>query len=316
MIYAFVIWIIFAVTWRLVMPPEARGRNWSYAHMLVPGIGLLVYSLAPPGLAQPVGVWLWGGVAMFFLGAIGWSIGMAMRNHSIMDVVYPCISLGIALTMVLLAAPQMTMRLIVVLGLMVVWMLRMVMHAFGTNFDTEQQPYAAHRKRFGSRWPAWSFFAVYMLQGILIWIWCMPFAFTAVAGDVTMQWTDWLGVAVWLVGFIFLVVSDSQMNAFKADPANKGGIMDRGLWSLSRHPNYFGESLVWFGYFMFALAHPWGWASIIGPIYTTWFMGWGSATPGNERHMRKTRGEAWDDYVRRVPMFFPRLTPRRNGGQS
>ena len=307
MIYAFILWLVFAATWRLVMPDEARGRNWSYAHMTVPGVVLAVYAIAPASLGEPLSFWLWGLFAMAALGAVGWSIGQAKSNHSIMDVVYPCISLGIALFVILLAAPEMTLRLGILLGLMVIWMLRMVHHAYGTNVGTEQEPYATHRKRFGSRWPRWNFFAVYMLQGILIWIWCMPFAFAALVEGDALRVTDWLGIALWIIGFGFLVISDSQMNAFKADPKNKGGIMDRGLWALSRHPNYFGESLVWFSYFMFALAHPWGWVSIIGPIYTTWFMGWGSATPGNERHMRKTRGDAWDDYVARVPMFFPRL---------
>lgn len=307
MIYAFVIWILFAATWFFVIPEEARGKKWSYAHMAVPGITLAIYTIAPAGLAEPVGIWLWGGVAMFILASTGWSIGMKLHNHSIMDVVYPCISLGIALTMVFLAADGITLRLGVVLGLMAIWMVRMLQHAYGTNVGDEQEPYATHRKRFGSRWPLWSFFAVYMLQGILIWIWVMPFAFAASADITSLEVTDWIGVVIWLVGFFFLVVGDAQMNAFKADHANKGGIMDRGLWSMTRHPNYFGESLVYIGYFMFALAHPWGIISIIGPIYTTWFMGWGSATPGNERHMRKTRGAAWDDYVARVPMFFPGL---------
>ncbi|WP_341864204.1 DUF1295 domain-containing protein [Gymnodinialimonas sp. 57CJ19] len=310
MLYAFTFWLVFAAIWRIAMPAEARGRTWSYAHMAVPGVALCVYYASPASLAEPLSFWLWGVLAMGVLGAIGWSIGMAKKNHSIMDVVYPCISLGIALTVVVLAAPEITLRLVVLLGLMAIWMLRMVHHAYGTNVGAEQQPYAAHRKRFGKRWPLWSFFAVYMLQGILIWIWCMPFAFAASVEGSALRATDWIGVVVWLVGFGFLVVSDSQMNAFKANPANKGGIMDRGLWAYSRHPNYFGESLVWFSYFMFALAHPWGWLSIIGPIYTTWFMGWGSATPGNERHMAKTRGEAWNDYVRRVPMFFPGLPKR------
>ncbi|WP_323035296.1 DUF1295 domain-containing protein [Pararhodobacter sp.] len=312
MIYALILWLVFVVAWRLVMPKEARGRNWSYAHMAAPGVALGLYAIAPTALAAPVLAWLCGLLAMGVLGAVAWSIGQARTNHSIMDVAYPCISLGIALTTVLVAAPAFTLRLAVVLGLMVIWMARMVHHAYGTNVGTEQEPYATHRRRFGTRWPAWSFFAVYMLQGILIWIWCMPFAFAASVEGAAMRVTDWIGVVVWLVGFLFLVISDSQMNAFKSNPANKGGIMDRGLWAVSRHPNYFGESLVWFGYFCFALAHPWGWLSVIGPLYTTWFMGWGSATPGNERHMRKTRGAAWDDYVRRVPMFFPGL-PRKGG---
>src|SRR3546814_13245467 len=79
----------------------------------------------------------------------------------------------------------------------------------------------------------------------------------------------------------------------------------------TRHPNNFVEAWMWWAYFFLALVHPWGLLASIGPAYVTWFMGWGSATPGNERHMRKSRGQAFDDYARRVPMFFPRLWPRR-----
>ncbi len=151
MIYAFIIWMVYVVVWRLVMPDEARGRNWNYTHMAMPGVALAIYAIAPPGLAAPLHFWLWGFVAMGVLGTIGWMIGQALSNHSIMDVVYPCLSFGIALTIVFLAAPEFTPRLILVLALMAFWMLRMVRHAFGTNYAVEQQPYAAHRKRFGTR---------------------------------------------------------------------------------------------------------------------------------------------------------------------
>ena len=86
MIYAFILWIVFAVTWRLVMPDEARGRKWSYAHLVVPGIALILYAIAPSPLAEPIGIWLWVGVAMAVLGTAGCIIGMALRNHSITDV--------------------------------------------------------------------------------------------------------------------------------------------------------------------------------------------------------------------------------------
>ena len=92
--------------------------------------------------------------------------------------------------------------------------------------------------------------------------------------------------------------------------------MDRGLWSLTRHPNYFGEALMWWGYALVALIHPLGWLGLMGAIHASWFMGWGSATPGAERHMRKSRGaEAWDAYAARVPRFVPRLLPGFRSGR-
>lgn len=311
LVIALLAWLAIALAWRLAMPADARGRRWNIVHMLLPGLFIGVAAIAPPDLARPLAAFVQGAGAMVALGAIGWAIGEGRRNHSIMDIVYPAISFGTALFIVCRAAPAATPRLIVLMALMAVWMLRLARHATGTNLTIEQDPYASLRRRFGARWPLWSFFSVYMLQGTILWIWCMPFAFAANVPGGGPRPTDWIGIALWLVGFAFQAIGDHQMNRFKADPANRGGIMDRGLWAHTRHPNYFGEALMWWGYFCFALACPWGWLSAIGPIYVTWFMGWGSATPGNERHMRKTRGALFDDYARRVPMFFPCLWARR-----
>ena len=311
MLIALVIWILLSLSWRFAMPADARGRRWNIVHMLLPGVVIALWALAPPDLDPPLASFLVGGGAMIVFGAVGWAIGEARRNHSIMDIVYPMISFGTAAVIIARSAPEPTVRVLVLMGLMLLWMLRLARHATGTNLRVEQDPYASLRRRFGARWPLWSFFSVYMLQGTILWIWCLPFAFAGQSAARALQPLDWAGIAVWVAGFAFQAIGDHQMNAFKADPANRGGIMDRGLWAHTRHPNYFGEALMWWGYFFFALVHPWGWLAAIGPAYVTWFMGWGSATPGNERHMRKSRGEAFDDYARRVPMFFPRLWPRR-----
>lgn len=310
MIPALLAWLALAVCWRLAMPTEARGRTWHLVHMLVPGLAIAAWALAPPGLAGPLQAALWGMAAMVGLGGLGWVIGTVRGNHSIMDVVYPLIAFGTALAMVLAAAPGLDLRLGLLMALMAIWALRLIAYVSGTNLATEQEPYASLRRRFGPRWRVWSFFAVYMLQGMIVWVWCLPFAFAAAAGPRDLSALEALGAAVWLLGFAFQAIGDRQLRAFKADPANRGRIMDRGLWARTRHPNYFGETVMWTGYFVFALAHSWGWLTVIGPAYALWFMAWGSATPGNERHMRKTRGAAFDDYARRVPMFFPRLWGR------
>jgi steroid 5-alpha reductase family enzyme len=311
MLIALIIWLVLALSWRFAMPADARGRRWNIVHMLLPGVVIALWGLAPSDLDPPLASFLVGGGAMIVFGAAGWAIGEARRNHSIMDIVYPMISFGTAAVIIVRSAPEPTMRVLVLMALMLLWMLRLARHATGTNLKVEQDPYASLRRRFGARWPLWSFFSVYMLQGTILWIWCLPFAFAGQSAARALQPLDWVGIAVWLAGVAFQAIGDHQMKAFKADPANRGGIMDRGLWAHTRHPNYFGEALMWWGYFFFALVHPWGWLAAIGPAYVTWFMGWGSATPGNERHMRKSRGAAFDDYARRVPMFFPRPWPRR-----
>ena len=143
-----------------------------------------------------------------------------------------------------------------------------------------------------------------MLQGVLCWVWSAVLVFAFAAPNQHFTPLDGVAVAVWLVGFVFQAGGDRQLARFKRDPANKGKLFQGGLWSLTRHPNYFGEAVMWWAYFLFALAHPWGFITIVSPLYATWFMASGSAAPGNERHMRKTRPD-YEDYARRVPQFFP-----------
>ncbi|MFY0064835.1 DUF1295 domain-containing protein, partial [Acinetobacter baumannii] len=84
-----------------------------------------------------------------------------------------------------------------------------------------------------------------------------------------------IGLALWLTGFVFQAGADAQLTRFRADPANRGRLLRGGLWAVVRHPNYFGEAAMWWGYFCFALGSPLGLLAIAGPIYVTWFMGFG-----------------------------------------
>jgi len=303
-------WVLIGIAWLLAMPREARAKGWHYAHAFAPLVPLLLYLVAPTSARDAAALFLLSGALMLAFLVCAWALGQRLRNHSVMDIAYPIIIMAVVGFSFSQSPSRSSTQAVMLLVLSATWGLRLVAHTHRTNFRIEQQPYASLRRRFGRRWPLWSLFSVYLLQGTMVWFWCAPIVFALSAGETRFTSLNIVGVAVWLLGFFFQSVGDWQLKRFKSDPVNKGKLMQQGLWALTRHPNYFGESLMWWAYFLFALQHPWGWITILAPIYTTWFMGYGSAVPGNERHMRKTR-PAYEDYAERVPRFWPRLTVRR-----
>jgi steroid 5-alpha reductase family enzyme len=114
---------------------------------------------------------------------------------------------------------------------------------------------------------------------------------------------DLLGIIIWIVGFYFESTGDAQLKKFIADPANKGKLMDKGLWHYSRHPNYFGEVTMWWGIFVIALSVPYGIVSIIGPIVITILITKISGIPLVEKSFAGKPG--FDEYKRTTSIFFP-----------
>ena len=115
----------------------------------------------------------------------------------------------------------------------------------------------------------------------------------------------WLGLAVWAVGFGFETVGDAQLRRFRADPANAGRVLDRGLWRYTRHPNYFGDAVVWFGLWLLACSHWLGLIVVISPVYMTNMLVRHTGKKLLEKHMARSKGAAYADYVRRTSGFIP-----------
>ena len=113
-----------------------------------------------------------------------------------------------------------------------------------------------------------------------------------------------LGVFIWVIGFFFESVGDWQLAGFKADPANKGRVMDRGLWVYSRHPNYFGEFLIWWGFFLITLFTPNSWWTVISPLIVTAVLLKMTGIPLTEGTIVKTR-PGYKDYIKRTSAFVP-----------
>jgi steroid 5-alpha reductase family enzyme len=305
-------WAVIAVVWLACLPSETRGKTWHYVHAAIPFLVMAAFFGLPEGsLRDVVRVWLGAGVIILIGLGVTWVIGTALRNHGIMDVAYPLLPLSAACFMSYAFRANFSWWSGLLLGITAVWALRLSIQTFGQNFAKEREPYATWRRRSGSRWIWWSFFQIHALQGVLIWIWCLSFAFAFGGPRPQSAWLAAVGSAIWLIGFLFEAIADVQLKHFKDDTANRGKLLTTGVWSVMRQPNYFGESVMWWGYFVFALAQPFGLLAVASPAYVTWFMAFGSAGRFKEMHMSRTRPDAWASYVATTPRFFPWPRPAR-----
>jgi steroid 5-alpha reductase family enzyme len=169
----------------------------------------------------------------------------------------------------------------------------------------EDWRYKAMRKKKGPKFGLISLMTVFGLQGLLMWIVSLPVQFgnaddTPGVGPIAV-----MGIIVWLVGLSFEAVGDMQLARFKKNPDNAGKVMDKGLWSLTRHPNYFGDALLWWGIGLVGAETGSGVIGLVGPLVMTVFLLRVSGVPMLERSLMKRR-EGYAEYVARTSGFIPR----------
>lgn len=250
--------------------------------------------------------------ALLVLGLMSvlWVASVYLRDASIVDpwwsVAFLIVGLNTAMRTGLTAGKAL------LLALLAVWALRLWAHLHARSRGKAEDPrYAKFRADAGPRWWWLSFFQVFLLQGGLVLIVSAPLqvALSARAPD-TVSTLDLCGLFIWLSGFLIESVADAQLQAFRSDPTRKGTILDSGLWRYSRHPNYFGEALLWWGYWLFALDQPAGLISIFGPALMTFLLVRVSGVTMLDAHMATTR-PGYAAYMARTSGFFP--LPPRNG---
>ncbi len=186
-----------------------------------------------------------------------------------------------------------------------VWGLRLSWHMHRRNSGKGEDPRYAEMLAGASRRDR--FVKVWLIQGAAICLVSLPVQVAAVT-DKGAAALCLAGLALWVIGVLFESIGDNQLARFKADPANKGRIMDRGLWSWTRHPNYFGDATVWWGIWLISLSSWWTLATVISPLAMTYFLVFATGAKLLERHMAGRPG--WDEYAARTGMFFP-LPPRK-----
>jgi steroid 5-alpha reductase family enzyme len=239
-----------------------------------------------------------------------WVVSLAIKNASIVDIFWGAGFAVIAMITFALTDGYATRKLLTT-ALAAIWGLRLAIHIGWRNHGKgEDFRYQAMRERNGDRFAFVSLYTVFGLQGVLMWLISLPLQFAQISREpARLTWLDFLGAALWLIGLSFEAIGDLQLTIFKLDPANKGKVMDRGLWAYTRHPNYFGDALLWWGFFLIALATPRGWWTVISPVLMTTLLLKVSGVALLEKTLVKTR-PAYRDYVRRTSAFVP-LPPKR-----
>ncbi|MBA2417913.1 MAG: DUF1295 domain-containing protein [Nocardioidaceae bacterium] len=148
---------------------------------------------------------------------------------------------------------------------------------------------------------------VFLPQGVAMWLVALP-VMVGMNDEEPVTWLVVAGVAVWAIGLFFEAVGDWQLARFKADPANKGQVMDQGLWRYTRHPNYFGDATLWWGIWLVAASSWVAVGTVIGPLAMTYLLAKGTGKPLTEKSMSESK-PGYADYVRRTSGFVP-LPPR------
>jgi len=197
-----------------------------------------------------------------------------------------------------------SIRSLLVNILVSIWGLRLAWHIYSRNKGkTEDYRYLAWRKEWGSWFYLRSYFQVYILQGVLLYLIILPVLLINNNVGVNLNFIDGLGVSVWLIGFFFESRGDAQLRNFIKNPINKGHLMQSGLWQYTRHPNYFGEVTQWWGLWLIATNTPNGWLSIIGPVTITILILKVSGIPLLEKKMAEN--PEFIEYKKRTSVFIP-----------
>ena len=242
-------------------------------------------------------------VAVLMVGT--WLVSLPLRNVSIVDIVWGLGFVVVAWVSYLVGDGVAARRLLLAV-MVTLWGLRLAGYLLWRNAGHgEDFRYQAMRKKMGPSFAVRSLVTVFAVQGVIMWVVSLPVQVGAVADSPAgIGVVGALGVAVWATGLFFESVGDFQLAHFKADPANAGQVMQRGLWRYTRHPNYFGDFCVWWGIWLVAAVTGVGLLTVVGPIVMSFFLIKVSGVPMLERTIGKRR-PGYDEYVRRTNAFFP-----------
>lgn len=234
-------------------------------------------------------------------------IAQVIKNNSIVDIGWGIGFIVIAVAG-MIASEIYAPRQLLLSAMILCWGLRLAVYIFIRNKGKgEDYRYRQWREEWG-RHVVWrSFLQVFMLQGFIMLLIALPLMAVNASPANTLTWIDVAGFLVWSVGFYFEAVSDYQMMQFKKEPGSKGKIMTRGLWKYSRHPNYFGEALLWWGIFLVSISAGYWWISIISPALITFLL---LKVSGVAMLEKKYKGNAeFEAYAERTSAFLP-LPPK------
>ncbi|HQF62000.1 MAG TPA: DUF1295 domain-containing protein [Anaerolineaceae bacterium] len=245
------------------------------------------------------------GLVILGLMTLLWLVSLILKNASIVDIFWGTGFVVVAWASFFLTPDGFLPRKHLLLLLVTLWGLRLSTHILLRNWGKpEDFRYQAWRKQNGASWWWRSFFKVFFLQGVLMWIISTPLLAAQLRPlPDRLIWLDFLAVLVWLIGFFFEAVGDYQLTRFRANPANKGQVLQTGVWRYTRHPNYFGDATQWWAYFLIALAAG-GWWTIFSPIIMTTLLLRVSGVALLEKSLAVEK-PGYKEYIEKTSAFIP-----------
>jgi steroid 5-alpha reductase family enzyme len=243
-------------------------------------------------------------IIMIFMTII-WLISVKIKNASIVDIFW---GFGFVLTagFYFINTGDHDIRKILIVTFVTIWGMRLSAYITLRNKGKgEDFRYQNFRKSYGENRYWWiSFFQVFLLQGTLMWIISVPLLGAQFYSDgKPLNFFDYLGITTWLIGFIFEAGGDYQLARFKSDPANKGKVLNKGFWRYTRHPNYFGDAAVWWGYGLICLGSG-SYIPVLGSIIMTVLIIKISGVALLEKSLHEQKPQ-YKEYVEKTSSFIP-----------
>ena len=237
-----------------------------------------------------------------------WALSVRRRDVNVVDVFW---GLGFVLIgwLSMFASGTPTPRTALLIGTISLWGFRLAAFLAWRNWGKpEDHRYAAMRRRHGKRFPMVSLLTVFGLQGILMWVIALPLQVGIIKGQ-PLHWGVAFGFLLWSVGMYFEVLGDYQLARFKSEPANQGRLMSQGLWRYTRHPNYFGECLIWWGFYGMAVDSASWWWTMISPLLMSFLLIRVSGVRLLEGSLQN-RVAGYEEYINSTSSFIP-CPPKR-----
>lgn len=247
--------------------------------------------------------WLVAAAVVAVCMAATFLLALRRRDNGIVDVTYG-LAFALAASASFALSPRHHPRQVLLLVLVSIWGLRLAAHLTGRKRgQPEDFRYRAWRESWGRFFLLRSLLQIYLLQGAVILVVLTPVLLVQRDPGGDLGWLDLAGAAVWAFGFLFEAVADAQLLAFKREPSHRGRFIRHGLWRLSRHPNYFGEAVLWWGVFLIGLSAPGGALGVVGPLTIGLLLLFVSGIPMLER---KWAGDPeFEAYRRATSAFVP-----------
>ena len=241
-------------------------------------------------------------LAVMVVMTLAWLVSLLRNDVSLVDGFWSVMFLIITAGYFWLSEAR-DARSVLILSLVTLWSLRLSIYITVRNHGLpEDHRYQEIRRNNAPGFRFKSLYIVFGLQGLLAWLIAMPLA-AAMGGNTPLGLLDLAGVVLWTTGMLFESLGDAQLARFKRDPGNQGKVLDHGLWRYTRHPNYFGEFTLWWGFFLIAMAAG-GWWTVLSPLLMSILLLKVSGVSLLEKDIG-TRRPAYAEYIARTNAFFP-----------